>query len=180
MIREIRLGAAKDDVRPTRFGSARRGAEHYVRTRYGFRSFGHTLWPRIDMLLNEREVELHRDAETRVALFINGSLGAYVIGGLIVLDSIIMGEAPGSGIVVSAATYLAPFVAGWFIYRLALAPAEYAATLERASVDLHLRDVFAAILGEAAAGDDDAAKEEIRALWRARAAERDTDRGASL
>src|SRR5207248_2939544 len=89
----------------------------------------------------EREEELHWNAYTDVMLFLNLTVGAVVIGCILVADQIAHDGLHDW----SRAAYVAPFVAAYFLYRCSIGAAERLGTERRASLDLHRFDVYRAL-----------------------------------
>jgi len=128
----------KDRARllPTRLGNALRAAENYPYTRWGLD--GVAAWPRIDALLSEREQELHGNAMSDLAFFLNGSIGALLAGLIFIAD-----EAANAPIRVRyGALYAVPFLLAYVLYRAAIGAAERLGTERRASIDLHRRELY--------------------------------------
>jgi hypothetical protein len=114
---------------PTRFGNTFRASEYYAYTRYGLDTVA--IWPRIDGLLSEQERELHTNAASDLAFFMNGALAAFTVG-----------------IVLAAETalkwwqYPLWFVVSYLLYRASIGAAERLWTERRASVDLHRLELY--------------------------------------
>jgi hypothetical protein len=84
----------------------------------------------VDPLLSEREQELHANALTDVALFVNASIGTLVAGVVLLVDG----------------TWLACLVGpvlAYVLYRASIGAAERLGTERRASMDLHRLEVYA-------------------------------------
>jgi hypothetical protein len=128
----------KDRARllPTRLGNALRAAENHPYTRWGLD--GVAAWPRIDALLSEREQELHSNAMSDLAFFLNGAVGALVAGVILIADE-------AANVPIRArygALYAAPFILAYVLYRAAIGAAERLGTERRASLDLHRRELY--------------------------------------
>jgi hypothetical protein len=114
---------------PTRFGNAYRAFENYPYTRYGLDMIA--IWPRIDALLSEQERELHTNAASDLAFFMNSALGAVIAGVVLVADWDLRWW-----------WYLLPFVLSYVLYRASVGAAERVGTERRASIDLHRLELY--------------------------------------
>lgn len=121
---------------PTRFGNAVLAFETYAMKRWGLDSV--PTWPRIDMLLNERQAELEANARSQVCFFVNGSLLLLIAGVLLVADEV--AEAPLGGLIV--AVYLLPFLASHLLARWATGAAARWGSTVRAAIDLHRFELY--------------------------------------
>jgi hypothetical protein len=121
---------------PTRFGNTFRAEEDYAYTRWGLDTIA--IYPRIDALLTEREQELHWNAYADVMLFINLSLGSFVVGVVLVGDEIAHDRLHGWAQLV----YLVPFLVANLVYRFAIGAARRLGTERRASIDLHRLELY--------------------------------------
>ncbi len=129
----------KDPARllATRFGNAMRAAENYSYTRWGLDSVA--VWPRIDPLLSAREQELHANALSDLAFFLNGTIGSLITAVVLVADEIANATLrPRYGW-----AYAVPLVLAYLLYRAAIGAAERLGTERRASIDLHRRELYA-------------------------------------
>jgi hypothetical protein len=124
----------RDRILATRFGNAFRATENYSFTRWGLD--GVAAWPRIEPLLNEQERELHTNAESDLAFFVNAALGAFATGVLMLVDGL-AGE-----FVHPWWAYVVPFAVAYAIYRASIGAAERLGTERRASIDLHRRELY--------------------------------------
>ena len=124
-----RFHSNRERLLATRFGNAFRAFENYSYTRYGLDFVA--IWPRIDGLLSEQERELHTNAASDLAFFMNGALWAFVVG---------------IGLAIEAALdwwqYPLPFVVTYLLYRASVGAAERLGTERRASVDLHRLELY--------------------------------------
>jgi hypothetical protein len=121
---------------PTRFGNAIRSFEWHPRQRWGLD--GVTIWPRIELLLGEKEQELIADARGEVAFFINSAVGGIGVGITLVIDEILHS---------ALAWYLVwlyplPFVFSYLMYRAAVGAAVRWGESVRAGFDLHRLELF--------------------------------------
>ncbi len=114
---------------PTRFGNAYRACENYSYTRYGLD--GIALWPRIDQLLTQQERELHLNAESDLAFFMNGALAAVAVG---ITSIAVWGFSRWWAYV--------PFIVSYLLYRFAAGAVERVGTERRASIDLHRLELY--------------------------------------
>lgn len=122
---------------PTRFGNAMRAAENYSYTRWGLDSVA--VWPRIDPLLSPREQDLHAHALSDLAFFLNGTIGSLITTLVILGDEIANAPVrPAYGW-----AYATPLVLAYVLYRFAVGAAERLGTEQRASIDLHRRELYA-------------------------------------
>jgi hypothetical protein len=128
----------KDRARllPTRLGNAFRASENYSYTRWGLD--GVAAWPRIDALLSDREVELHTNAMSDLAFFLNSTIGAVIVGIALALDEITHTPLEPR----YAFAYVAPFLLAYALYRAAIGAAERLGTERRASIDLHRHELY--------------------------------------
>jgi hypothetical protein len=125
-----------DDLLPTRMGNAIRAFERHSNARWGLD--GVTIWPRIDALLSGDESKQHVDAKIDLYVYMNGALGAFVIGVCLVVDKAVNVPQPAS----YWPLYAIPFVLGYVLYRAALAPATIWGDRVRASIDLHRLELY--------------------------------------
>jgi hypothetical protein len=131
-----RFHSKRERLLPTRFGNALRATENYPYTRWGLDAVA--VWPRIDALLTDREQELHTNAMSDLAFFVNGTIGALTAGVILLVDAFIATP-------LSARfwwLYLLPFLIAYALYRAALGAAERHGTERRASIDLHRLDLY--------------------------------------
>jgi len=124
------------DLLPTRVGNAIRAFEQHSNARWGLD--GVTIWPRIEALLSADERELEVDAKVNFYVFINASLGAYVVGVSLIVDAAIH-KSPTAW---HWSLYAIPFLVGYLSYRAAIGPAVDWGDSVRASVDLHRLDLY--------------------------------------
>ncbi|HYH54742.1 MAG TPA: hypothetical protein VD761_11485 [Solirubrobacterales bacterium] len=121
---------------PTRFGNAVLAFEAYAMKRWGLDSV--PAWPRIDMLLSERQAELEANARSQVCFFVNGSLLLLIAGAWLVVDEIVEGPLSGPVMVV----YLLPFLASVLLARWATGAATRWGSTVRAAIDLHRFELY--------------------------------------
>ncbi len=131
-----RFHKTRDRLLPTRFGNAFRAAENYSYTRWGLDSVA--VWPRIDAMLTERETELHTNAMSDLAFFVNGTLGALAVGIVTLVDAALNSPLEGS----EWLWYITPFVVAYLLYRAGIGAAERLGTERRASIDVHRRELL--------------------------------------
>jgi hypothetical protein len=120
----------RERVLPTRFGNAFRACESYSFTRYGLD--GIALWPRIDPLLSQQEQDLHLNAASDLAFFMNGSIAAFAVGVILPIASAFS----------RWWAYLIPFALSVALYRASCGAVERVGTERRASIDLHRLEVY--------------------------------------
>ena len=121
---------------PTRFGNALRAAEDYPYTRWGLDSI--PFWARVEPLLSDQERQLHENARTDVAFFLNSSLTAAAVGVVLVVDRVL--NAPLAARY--AWIYLAPFLVAYLVYRFSIDAAQRWGVEMKASLDLHRLSVY--------------------------------------
>jgi hypothetical protein len=114
---------------PTRFGNAYRASENYSFTRYGLDTVA--IWPRVDGLLSEQERELHTNAASDLAFFMNGSLWAVIVGVVFAAEAAFEWW-----------EYPIPFLAGYLLYRASIGAVERLGTERRSSIDLHRLELY--------------------------------------
>jgi hypothetical protein len=124
------------DLLPTRMGNTIRAFEQHSNVRWGLD--GVTVWPRINALLTADERELRVDAETDLYVFINGALGAFVVGICLIVDKAVFVPQP----TWEWSLYVIPFVVGYLIYRAAVSSAALWGDTVRASIDLHRLELY--------------------------------------
>jgi len=121
---------------PTQMGNAIRAFEFHSNARWGLD--GVTCWPRIEALLSDGERELHVDAKIDVYVFINGAVGAFVVGACLVIDKVVYVPHP----VWNWPLYAIPFVLGYVLYKAAIDPTVNWGNVVRASIDLHRLELY--------------------------------------
>jgi hypothetical protein len=126
----------RERIMPTRFGNAIRASEDHAYLRWGLDAIA--VWPRIDALLTEQERELHTNARSDMAFFVNSALGAFAVGVVLLVDEVAHGVLP----LRWAWLYIVPFVAAYITYRLSAGAAERWGTELRASIDLHRLELY--------------------------------------
>lgn len=124
-----RFHSNRGKLLPTRFGNAYRAHENYPYTRYGLDALA--IWPRIDALLAEQERELHTNAASDLAFFVNSALGAASTGIILVADG-----------AWAWWWYPIPFMLSYVLYRASVGAAERVGTERRASIDLHRLELY--------------------------------------
>ena len=125
-----------NELLPTRLGNAMRAFERHSNERWGLD--GVTVWPRINALLSSEERQLHVDAQIDLYVFMNGALGAFVVGVCLVIDKAMYAPDPAW----SWALYAIPFAVSYLLYRATVAPAASCGDLVRASIDLHRLELY--------------------------------------
>jgi hypothetical protein len=144
---------SRDRILPTRFGNAFRAFEGYPYTRYGLDMIA--IWPRIDQLLTEQERALHTNADSDLAFFVNGMLGALVAGIIFAADAQLAWW-----------LYVLIFALSYGLYRAAVGAAERMGTERRASIDLHRLELFERLGISSPNGGDEERREFARAVNR--------------
>lgn len=128
---EERYPEAFDDLLPTRLGNTLRATQEYAYSRWGLDTWA--VWPRIQTLLSEQERELVSDSEAELAFFLNSALVAFLVGVLLLVDSIWHSPLP----LAAAPLYAIPFILSYLLYRLSIGAAVRWGAFQRAAVDLH-------------------------------------------
>lgn len=121
---------------PTRFGNALRAWEDYSYNRWGLDAI--PFWARVEPLLSEQERQLHENAQTDVAFFVNSSLASIVVGLVLAADAIANAHIDWAW----AWLYLVPFVVAYVIYRFAIDAGQRWGVEIKASLDLHRLEVY--------------------------------------
>jgi hypothetical protein len=121
---------------PTRLGNTIRAFEQHPNTRWGLD--GVTIWPRIEALLTGDERSLEVDAKINLYVFLNASVGAFVVALCLVVDKAVNHPGPAAGWLVC----LIPLAAGYVLYRASLGPAMDWGNAVRSSVDLHRLELY--------------------------------------
>lgn len=121
-----RFGTKRLELLPTRFGNILRAFEYHADSRWGLS--GLTAWPRIAVLLTDRERDYHLDAETNVMFFLNLCF-LWLLASPVVVA---LGHPLGA----------AGLLLAWACYRLTLVAAIAWGVEVRASVDLHRLELY--------------------------------------
>jgi hypothetical protein len=121
---------------PTTFGNALRAFERHSRDRWGLN--GIAAWPRIQMLLNAQEAQVHADAQGDVAFFVNGAILSALGGVALAADAILHGGLRWP----LAWLYLLPYVLSWLLHRASIGAVIRWGTAVRASMDLHRLELY--------------------------------------
>jgi hypothetical protein len=121
---------------PTRFGNALRAAEDYAYSRWRLDAI--PFWAHVEPLLSDQERQLHENARTDMAFFVNSSLAAVVVGCVLVADEI--AHRPLDPLYGWA--YAIPFLLAYVFYRFAIGAAQRWGVEMRASIDLHRLEVY--------------------------------------
>ena len=121
---------------PTRFGNALRAAEDYSYNRWRLDAI--PFWAHVEPLLSDQERQLHEQAKTDVAFFVNLSLATAVAGVVLIADEI--AHAPLDP--VYGWLYAVPFLLAYLIYRFSIDAAQRWGIEMKASLDLHRLEVY--------------------------------------
>jgi hypothetical protein len=133
-----RLFPSREDLLlPTRVGNAIRAFEEYSTLRWGLD--GIAVWPRVETVLSDQEQRLHADAKGDFAFLIIGSLGAFTLGVVLLIDAIVHHPLAFGAAWIA---YLVPFTASYFLYRSSVGAAVRWGTEVRASIDMHRIDLY--------------------------------------
>jgi hypothetical protein len=133
---DIEFPGDAEALMPTRFGNAVLAFESHSMKRWGLDSV--PAWPRIDMLLSERQAELEANARGQVCFFVNGSLLVLISAAVLVADEI--AAEPLSGAVV--AIYILPFLGSAVLARWAAGAASRWGSTVRSAIDLHRFELY--------------------------------------
>ena len=121
---------------PTRFGNAIRAWEDYAYNRWGLDAI--PFWAHVEPLLTEQEQQLHENARSDVAFFVNSSLAAVAVGVVLLVD-----EAANTPLGwVWAWAYVLPFLLAYLVYRFAIDAGQRWGVEIKASLDLHRLEVY--------------------------------------
>jgi hypothetical protein len=124
------------DLLPFRFGNAVLAFESHAMKRWGLDSIA--AWPRIDMLLSERESELQANSRSEAAFFVNGSLLLLIAGLILIGDQIADGALNGIALLL----YLIPFLGAALLARWSVGAATRWGNAVRSAIDLHRFDLY--------------------------------------
>jgi len=133
-ILDRRFPRSRARVLPSHFGNVLRATSDHPTSRWGLDMSA--AWPRIEMLLNEREQDLHATAKGQLNFFLNGALLVLVGGGVFALDHALHRSVLWIGALVAA------IALSYALYRLAVGAAIRWGTEVRASVDLHRLELY--------------------------------------
>ena len=125
-----------DDVMPTRFGNAVLAFETHAMKRWGLDSIA--VWPRIDMLLSDREGEQQANARGEAAFFVNGSVLASIAGLILVGNQIADCSLSGWALLL----YAIPFLIAALMARWAAGAAVRWGSSVRSIIDLHRLELY--------------------------------------
>jgi hypothetical protein len=126
----------ESDVLPTRLGNALRAFERHGQGRWGLDAI--VVWPHVEALMTEAEVQAHENDQGTFAFFLNGSLCSFAAGVVIVADAIAYRDPP----LWTAALLAVPFAVSYLLYRGAVVAAQQWGSRVRASLDLHRLDLY--------------------------------------
>jgi hypothetical protein len=124
-----------NDLLPTRLGNTLRAFERHGQRRWGIDLL--IVWPHIQSLMSEQELQQLEDAEASYAMFLNGAALAIPAGLLLLGDAIFVTPHP-----TWFAWYLIPFLAAYPLYRGACTSAQTWGQGPRAAIDLHRLDLY--------------------------------------
>jgi hypothetical protein len=132
--RERMFPHTKEFVLPTRLGNVLRSFEHHSDVRWGLG--GLAAWPRVAALLNDRERDLHADAETDFMFFVNCCVCSALLVPTLAIG--VGGTAP----LWAAVSTIVAALACYAFYRGAVVAAVSWGTEVRASLDLHRFELY--------------------------------------
>lgn len=124
------------DLMPFRFGNAVLAFETHAMKRWGLDSIA--AWPRIDMLLSEREGEQQANSRSEAAFFVNGSLLLFLAGLVLLAGQI--AHSPLSG--VALLLYLVPFLGAALMTHWSVGAATRWGNAVRSAIDLHRFELY--------------------------------------
>jgi hypothetical protein len=124
------------DLLPTRFGNAVLAFETHSKKRWGLDSIA--AWPRIDMLLSEREAELQANSRSEAAFFVNGSLLLLVAGLVLLADQVFNCALSGFALL----AYLLPFLGAVLMAQWSVGAATRWGNAVRSVIDLHRFELY--------------------------------------
>jgi len=127
---------SREALLPTSLGNAMRAFERHSNIRWGLD--GVTVWPRIEALLTAEERQAHIDARADLSLFLNGTVGAFVVGVCLAYDKAVNVPHPAW----DWPLYLIPFALMYGLYSFSLNPALEWGAAVRASIDLHRLELY--------------------------------------
>jgi hypothetical protein len=132
--------AKRESILPTEFGNVLRAFETHPRKRYCLD--GITIWPRIQLLLNENERAELDDASTDMMFFVNG-LVAIVVTGLVFVAAA-AAHAPTFGAAAWRCALLSAgtAVGAWLAWRASIGAGRRWGAPVRAAFDLHRLELF--------------------------------------
>jgi hypothetical protein len=124
------------DLMPTRFGNAVLAFETHAMKRWGLDSIA--VWPRIDMLLSDREGEQQANARSEAAFFVNGSVLAGTAGLILIGNQIADCSLSGWALLL----YVIPFLIAALMARWAAGAAIRWGSSVRSAIDLHRFELY--------------------------------------
>lgn len=125
-----------DQLLPTRLGNAVLAFESHAMSLWGLDSIA--AWPRIDMLLTQREAELQANSRGEAAFFVNSVLLLGAAG------LVLVGDQLGNSVLHGweQSLYLAPFLIADLLLRAAVGATVHWGNTVRAAIDLHRFDLY--------------------------------------
>lgn len=127
--------AKLESVLPTEFGNVVRAFETHPRDRYSLD--GVTIWPRIEMLLNDQEKQLVEDAATDVMFFVNSQVLVVPAGLLLAVNAAVRAPTLVSGVLRCALILVATAIVYVLAWRASIGAARRWGSPVRAAFDLH-------------------------------------------
>ncbi len=129
----------EDQLLPTRFGNAVLAFESHAMKRWGLDSVA--IWPRIDLLLSQRQAEQQANARGEAAFFVNGSLLLTLAGLAWITDQLFDHQLSGWELL----AYLVPFVLAVVMARCATGAATRWGNAVRAAIDLKRFELYSGL-----------------------------------
>jgi hypothetical protein len=127
-------------VGPTRLANTKAATDSYTFTRWGLEH--REAWPRIQALLSGQEQELHADAKTDVAFFLNAAMLTVVASAVYLADFIAFRRHSSPQDWWWLAPSFSALAAAYFFYRSGVGRAAERAARVRGSVDLHRLELY--------------------------------------
>lgn len=133
---DLEFPPTAEQLLPTRFGNAVLAFESHAMKRWGLDSIA--AWPRIDMLLSDRQAELQANARGEAAFFVNGSLLVLVAAFTLIANQAVDCTLSNFALLL----YLIPFLISMLMARWAVGAATRWGSAIRSAIDLHRFDFY--------------------------------------
>jgi hypothetical protein len=132
--------AARDLILPTAFGNVMRSFETHPRRRYGLD--GIAIWPRIELLLGEQELDTIGEAQANVNFFVNILVVSMLVGVVIAVDWAWHASGVLAGIAQVGGVLLATAAIAFGSYCGTIQAAKVWGDAVRAAFDVHRLDLY--------------------------------------